>query len=48
MARTYEVYLREHLTRSHQDGDFWSVFNRGWLRVKTLQLLVVLFYIMFY
>ena len=28
------------LTRSLQDGNFWSVLNRGWRRVKTLQILV--------
>ena len=31
------------LTRSLQDGDFWSVLNRGWRRVKTLQILVEFF-----
>ena len=32
------------LTRSLQDhGDSWLVLNRGWRRVKTLQILVVFF-----
>ena len=31
------------LTSSLQDGDFWSLLNRGGRRVKTLHILVVFF-----
>ena len=31
------------LTRSFQDEDFWTVLNRGWQRVKTLEILVEFF-----
>ena len=31
------------LTRSLQDGDFWSVLNRERQRIKTLQILVLFF-----